>query len=295
MIDRQASAAVAAGRPDQAAPPDGHRKPSAAARLLVDDSRPAEREALQLRLADRLSAMVTTRCAALVAQRLHAAPAAVRDALLPSRGSAGEAVDRLLQELHPAEAIRVLTANDGALETGLARSCLTSHQTSLREAVLDSRQDTAQPGSRLEAAGPSWLDQACLLLLRDGLDRLGLDSTRLDDAGPPPLHAAPSDEPAFLGLLHQGDDRAAGACLARAAQVRPLLVERAIMLRDPRALVSLAWKAGYSMQAALRLQTQLAGIPPGAALRATESGACPLGRGEMAWQLAVLEEDAKPV
>jgi len=48
------------------------------------------------------------------------------------------------------------------------------------------------------------------------------------------------------------------------------VVEKAATLQNGKALVALAWKAGFSMALAVRLQTQLAGIPPSGALAEVE-------------------------
>ncbi|MBM3559184.1 MAG: DUF2336 domain-containing protein [Alphaproteobacteria bacterium] len=60
------------------------------------------------------------------------------------------------------------------------------------------------------------------------------------------------------------------AALAYGASVAEGVVEKAATLQNGKALVALAWKAGFSMALAVRLQTQLAGIPPSGALAEVE-------------------------
>ncbi len=280
-----------------AAAPDATRPSPPASGLcpavdsLVELGVPAARAALRARLSERLSALFEARCASLVAARLQASPGAVREALLQERAGHADAVGRLLAGLHPAEAIGIMAPAQDEAGRALVRSFLLLPQRSLREAALDGRGRSGQD----DPAGVAGLDRECLVALRAGLTRLGLESAHLNEPGtgrPGEPDAGPCDEGVFLALLRRGAEQAAIDCLARAAQIDATLVERAVSMRDPRALVSLAWKAGYSMQAASRLQSELAGIPPGSALRATATGACPLGRGEMAWQLRELVQTA---
>lgn len=63
------------------------------------------------------------------------------------------------------------------------------------------------------------------------------------------------------------------------------VVKKAISLQNAKAIVALAWKAGFSMRLAARLQMQLASIPPSGVLRATVSDGYPLSDEEMNWQL----------
>ena len=73
-----------------------------------------------------------------------------------------------------------------------------------------------------------------------------------------------------------------------AAGVPASVVERAATLRSAKALVSLVWRAGFSMQVAGPLQTLLARTPPGAVLRGGPGGAFPLAIEEMRWQIDFL-------
>ena len=97
------------------------------------------------------------------------------------------------------------------------------------------------------------------------------------------------DEAVLLAALDQGDTRMATALLAVAADVRPSLVERAVTMHNAKALVSLAWRAEFSMEAAVSLQMNLARNPAGLVLRPGQNGAFPLAREEMCWQITLLQ------
>lgn len=78
------------------------------------------------------------------------------------------------------------------------------------------------------------------------------------------------------------------ALIAVAADVPASVVDRAATLRSAKGLVSLVWKAGFSMRTAGPLQTLLARLAPETVLRATPSGGFPLAVEEMRWQIDFL-------
>ena len=96
-------------------------------------------------------------------------------------------------------------------------------------------------------------------------------------------------EAELLAALRLGENRRASALLAVAASVSLEIVDRAVSLRSAKALVSLAWKAGFTMQAAVPVQRMLGQIAPGSVLRPTSAGQSPLGQDEMVWQLDFLD------
>ncbi|WP_420403151.1 DUF2336 domain-containing protein [Nisaea sp.] len=59
---------------------------------------------------------------------------------------------------------------------------------------------------------------------------------------------------------------------------------------NPKAVVALVWKAGYSMDFALQLQLRLANIPPEKALKPTEDGGFPLNEDQLSWQIELVSE-----
>lgn len=96
------------------------------------------------------------------------------------------------------------------------------------------------------------------------------------------------DEDALLGAVQRGEARMSTAMLAVAADVAASVVDRAATLRSAKGLVSLVWKAGFTMRVGTPLQTLLARLAPGVALRATAKGGFPLSEEEMRWQIEFL-------
>jgi uncharacterized protein (DUF2336 family) len=96
------------------------------------------------------------------------------------------------------------------------------------------------------------------------------------------------DEAAILDALRRNATGAATAMLAVKADVPLNVIERACALRSAKAVVSLAWKAGLSMPAAVVLQSTLAALSPDLVLRPDDSGGFPLPIEELRWQLAFL-------
>jgi uncharacterized protein (DUF2336 family) len=96
------------------------------------------------------------------------------------------------------------------------------------------------------------------------------------------------DEEALIGAAQRGEARLATAMLAVAVDLGASVVERAATLRSAKGLVSLVWKAGFSMRAAIPLQALLARLGPEAILRPTSTGGFPLAVDEMRWQIEFL-------
>jgi uncharacterized protein (DUF2336 family) len=110
-----------------------------------------------------------------------------------------------------------------------------------------------------------------------------LDEARRHEA------AGTLDEACLLAALRAGQDRRASAILAIAAAVPLTVVDRAASLRSVKGLVSLVWKAGFTMRAAGPVQATIGQIRPDAILTPTRSGEFPLGHEEMGWQLDFLD------
>ena len=98
------------------------------------------------------------------------------------------------------------------------------------------------------------------------------------------------DEAALLAAIQRGEPRMATAILALAACLPASVVERAATLRSSKALISLVWKAGFSMNVAGPLQTLLARLNPATILRPAPGGGFPLAVDEMRWQLDFLRD-----
>ena len=95
-------------------------------------------------------------------------------------------------------------------------------------------------------------------------------------------------EAKLLAALRAGEVRRAAAMLAVAAGVKLDLVDRAAALRSAKGLVSLVWKAGFTMRVAGPVQMAVGRIGPALLLAATRTGDFPLGPEEMGWQLDFL-------
>jgi len=98
------------------------------------------------------------------------------------------------------------------------------------------------------------------------------------------------NEAALLAAIQRGEPRMATAILAMAADLPASVVDRAATLRSAKGLVSLVWKAGFTMQVAGPLQTLLARLNPSAVLRPTPGGGFPLAVDEMRWQVEFLRD-----
>ncbi|MGC8477973.1 MAG: DUF2336 domain-containing protein [Acetobacteraceae bacterium] len=95
-------------------------------------------------------------------------------------------------------------------------------------------------------------------------------------------------EASIVGALKQGEPRLAAALLAMAAALPLTAIDRAVSLRNAKALTALVWKAGFSMALAARLQADLARLGPAECLAPSPRGAFPLTAEEMRWQLELL-------
>ena len=95
-------------------------------------------------------------------------------------------------------------------------------------------------------------------------------------------------EETLLAAARRGEVRYATALLAVAAGTPVSVVDRAASLRSAKGMVSLVWKAGFTMRVAVALQTLLARLAPDAVLTAGPSESFPLAVEEMRWQLEFL-------
>ncbi len=85
----------------------------------------------------------------------------------------------------------------------------------------------------------------------------------------------------MLEAARRGEARYAAALLAVAAGTPVSVVDRASSLRSAKGMVSLVWKAGFTMRAAVALQTLLARLAPDVVLTAGPGGELPAaGRGD---------------
>jgi len=92
------------------------------------------------------------------------------------------------------------------------------------------------------------------------------------------------DETAVLRAL--GHDRGfVRAALAVLSELPLEVVDRVLGAHSPKGVTALAWKSGFAMRAAHKLQLQFGQIAPTAALKPREDGGYPLSAEAMEWQL----------
>lgn len=96
------------------------------------------------------------------------------------------------------------------------------------------------------------------------------------------------DEGAILDALRRGALTLASAILSVKADVSIHVIERARTLRSAKGLVSLTWRAGWSMQTAVALQAVLARLRPAAIIKPGLTGDFPLTAMEMRSELDML-------
>ena len=224
----------------------------------------------------------------------------------------------------PGLGARVADAIAARADSATIRALLQNHSAAIQEATLDAlvARAAGQPGWHEPLVRRPGLSKAAAralsAMVASGLlqvlaDRADLDpalaaelrrrlAARLD--APPAPHGETDDpvpalrrlhagggltEATLLDAVRAGDLRRAAAALAVASGLPLAAVERAAHLRSAKALVSLAWRAGFSMRAAMSMQTVLGQIGTGDLVAALPGGGFPLTDTEMAWQIEVLE------
>jgi uncharacterized protein (DUF2336 family) len=244
---------------------------------------------------------------------LASAPSPVTALAVARRADIDEAVSDAIAATADSEAIRVLLANRSAhireatLDALIAQA---QHHTDWHEPLVN-RPALPQRAARTlsEIVATHLLD---VLAARTDLDpavtrdlkarliaRLETPATTLGagsdtDEATALGHAKSSaasgtlDEGLVMETMRRGDTHQVMALLAVAAGVPVSVVERAAELRSPKGLVSLAWRAGFTMRVAIGLQTLLARLPPNAVLQAGSGGGFPLTVEEMRWQIDFL-------
>ncbi len=95
-------------------------------------------------------------------------------------------------------------------------------------------------------------------------------------------------EDSLIAAARRGEARLVTGMLATAAGVAVEVVDRAARLRSAKGLISLVWRAGFTMRAAGPLQPLLARLPPDQVITPGEHGEFPLSAEEMRWQVEFL-------
>jgi uncharacterized protein (DUF2336 family) len=228
-------------------------------------------------------------------------------AAAPASGTCVAVARRVAIDIAVSDAVASGGTDDAVL------ALLMNGSAQIKEATLDALVDRS-------AAHPDWhgplvrrpvlSDQSVRTLARIVADHLlevlaergGLDpvlaadlrqrvSERLQpppEAAEPATLAAKPTEADLLAAAREGNARKALMMLAAAAGVPLPVVRHAAALRTAKGLVSLTWKAGFTMHAGYAMQVLLAGLSPGTALRPGPGNSFPLSVQEMRWQVDFL-------
>lgn len=94
----------------------------------------------------------------------------------------------------------------------------------------------------------------------------------------------------LLETARVGDVRRLASLLAVASGVSLRTVDRIVGLRSAKALISLAWRGGFSMRTGTVVQSVLGQLGPGRILTPTAEGGFPLSNEEMEWQIELMSE-----
>lgn len=100
-------------------------------------------------------------------------------------------------------------------------------------------------------------------------------------------------EESLLAAVHRGDTKLCCAVLSIGAGVPVASVERAVTLRSVKAVLSLVWKAGFSMRVGGPLQMLLCRAAPTGVLPGRDGGGFPLAVEEMRWQIEFLQRPGR--
>jgi hypothetical protein len=160
--------------------------------------------------------------------------------------------------------------------TGAIAALLWNRSAATREATLDALIANA-------AAHREWHEK-----LRAGSCVPDTSSSHAAAAAQGLAAAGRLDEAALLQAAQRGEARLCSAILALAAGLPASSVDRAVTLRSAKGVVSLVWKAGFTMRAAEPLQELLGRVPPWLVLHGTSDGDFPLTIDEMRWQIEFL-------
>ena len=96
------------------------------------------------------------------------------------------------------------------------------------------------------------------------------------------------DETALRDAARAGDTRLLLAQLAVSSGIGLNVVERVLELRSAKALVSLVWRSGFSMNLAVDIQNLLSRFGPDTVIAPGANGSFPLTDDEMCWQIELM-------
>ncbi len=125
------------------------------------------------------------------------------------------------------------------------------------------------------------------------LRRRCLDAAVSEDPKPSArirLDGDPSSMDVLRAAIADGS-ATAPALLASAAGLPIEAVRAAIFLRSPKAMVSIAWRAGLDAPVSVTIQTTMGRVPPDEVLHPTQTGRYPLTEATMLWQCRLFARD----
>ena len=102
--------------------------------------------------------------------------------------------------------------------------------------------------------------------------------------------AGPIDEASVSAAASEGDTKFVTAALALCSTLAEATVTHFFFMKSAKGIVALCWKAGFTMQLAIRLQFTMGNIPPREVLRSNKSSDFPMNDTEMAWQIEFFEQ-----
>ncbi|HEX2943643.1 MAG TPA: DUF2336 domain-containing protein [Rhodopila sp.] len=252
----------------------------------------------------RFSPMLTTEdLIALIAS----APGPGTVTAVAQRGGIKEAVSDAVVESADTTAIHALLSNHSAQirEATLdALAAQSEEESSWREPLVRRPQLPIRAqrlladivtGSLLETlASRADLDSQVSRQVRQALETF--TPPRLSDMRPPAAlaharemrQAGRLDDMAILNAMRDHALVLATAMFAVRADVPVSIVEQCFAMRNARAIVALAWKAGMAMQTAVVIQAALARLPPDGIIRSGVDGTFPFREQEMRQKLTLL-------
>jgi uncharacterized protein (DUF2336 family) len=246
----------------------------------------------------RLSQMLTE---ADLLQLLADMPAAATIDSVAARTGLSEAISDAVMATADTSAIATLLSNSSA---------------AIREATLDAlvarcvdrtawqgplvRRPSLPPRAALQLSGIVTADLLVMLMGRPDLDpallgelrselaqRTGCGREAFDSAGAAKDNSE-FGEAAFAAALAAGERWRAMGILAAAAAMPFAAVDRVGSNRGAKSLLSLLWKAGYSMRVGVAAQSVIASSVPGDEMLASGDGGFPLSEREMVWHIELL-------
>ncbi|MCW5731605.1 MAG: DUF2336 domain-containing protein [Alphaproteobacteria bacterium] len=214
-------------------------------------------------------ALATTRDIAAVAALLGNPSAQIREETLDMIADQAEGIEAWHQPLasRPEISVRAMRRISQFVASSILATLASRH--GLPEDIADELRRAV--GRRMESEGKV---QDVLPSRKTAVERVAdaVREGRLDDA-------------LLCDAIEAGDRAFVHQALAVASGLGPETVQKICESRAPKAIAALAWKAGFSMRTAIRLQVRVAGVPPQSVLYARQGIHYPMSEEELQWQI----------